>query len=109
MHARNANHESELGESIAALKDDMRRFKEDIKAIVTDLGHASKEGLAAAKDKIREGATRGKEELQDRIKHARDFSAEQLASAEDKIKAHPFMTALVALGVGALVGRFFRR
>lgn len=107
--ARNVNHESELSETIDALKDDMRRFKDDIRAIVTDMSHASKEGLLAAREKIREGATRGKEEVTEHLKHAKELGTEKLASIEENIKAHPFMTALAALGVGAIVGRFFRR
>ena len=108
MRSRNTDNETELGETIEALKDDMRRFKDDIKSIVTDMGHASREGLAMARDKVRDGASRGKEELTEHLKHAKEVGAEKLASVEDNIKAHPFMTALVALGVGALVGRFFR-
>ncbi|MEX2213810.1 MAG: hypothetical protein WD768_06770 [Phycisphaeraceae bacterium] len=106
---RKTTDDSELAETVEALKDDFRRFREDIASLVTDLGHAGKEGVASAGRHIRNGTRHTAEEISARLNRAKDYGSEKLSDLKDNVKSHPFMTALIALGVGAFAGRFFRR
>lgn len=108
MRSTKLDPQAELSESIEALKDDMRRFKDDIKSLLSDLGSAGKHSLNSAKQHLQETAARSAEGIGEKLKQARDCGAEKLETVEETLKAHPYMTAMVALGVGAALGRFFR-
>lgn len=109
MNTRNAHHDTELAEAMASLKEDMRRFKDDVKSLMQDATLASTETIASAARHLKNGAEKGVHELHERFEKARDFSADKIKSVDEKVQAHPYWTALAAAGVGALVGRFFRR
>ncbi len=109
MSAKSNQHDTELAETMEAIREDMRRFKADIKTLVKDLGQAGKEGVATAGEYLRNGAEQGVEGVREKLSKVKDMGAEKMKSADETVKAHPYMTAAVALGVGALLGRFFRR
>lgn len=107
--SRNTLNDTDLAEAISTLKEDMRRFKDDVKTLMEDAKLASKETLASAARHLKDGTQKGAHELHERFEQARDFGAEKFKSADEQVKAHPYWTALIAAGVGALIGRFFRR
>ena len=106
---RNKSDHSELAEAVQALKDDFKNFKDDVKSLFADLGHAGKEGVASAGRHLRDGAKRGVEAARERVNQAKEYGSKKLGDLEEQVEAHPWATAFIALGLGALLGRYFRR
>lgn len=108
MNTRTRHDETELSESVAAIKEDLHHFKEDVKSLLRDLGHAGKQSLSTAGRHIRNGAEHGAQELRDKAAKVREFGESKFREMDETVQSHPYWTALAALGFGALVGRFFR-
>jgi ElaB/YqjD/DUF883 family membrane-anchored ribosome-binding protein len=102
-------HELRLADSVDALKDDMRRFKGDVVNLLHGVGQAGRESIASAAKQVRSTAEHGMQGLHSGYEMARDFSFEQAKIADQQVRAHPYWVALIAAGIGCLIGRLLLR
>lgn len=84
-------------EDIEALKDDLKQLRSDMADLVSTLGSEGGEKLAELRDRI-----------MDKGQAAGKAIAEGAQSAKDTAEEHPFIMALVALGVGLITGAIIR-
>lgn len=100
---------AELHDSVEALKDDLTSFKSDVVTLLENLAAEGKDKSEDVAEAAREKAESGFAAMKERVAQARDCSREAIDTSEQTIRKHPFLSVAVAVGAGALVGRFLRR
>lgn len=87
-------------ETPSALRHDARTLVEDARALIEATSQIADEKVTAARARLTDALERGKHTYQ-RLQQ----KAVQGAKATDEaIRTHPYQTAVIAFGVGAIVG-----
>ena len=92
-------------ETPTALRHDARTLADDAKALVEATSHLADEKVARARERLSEAIERGKhtyQQLQEKAVHGAKVT-------DEAIRTHPYQTAAIAFGVGAVVGALLSR
>lgn len=73
------------------------------------VGSSAGEYVGEKAEALRERFSAARERLEDLYGSARDKVVDGAKSADEKIRAHPYESIAIALGVGVLVGALLRR
>jgi len=102
---RNENSLEHHYETPTALRHDARTLMEDARALVEATSEIADEKVTQARERLAEALERGKHTYQ----RFQQKAIEGAKVTDEAIRTHPYQTAAVAFGVGALVGALLAR
>ena len=103
--AENEESAADLKSDFENLKSSLGQLREDVGKLLSGALGAGQHGAAA----IRNQASDAVDGIKQRISGLKDKGADRLESVEQKIADHPLTSALIAFGVGYMLGKLFSR
>ena len=94
-----------LAGDIDELKASFGKLRSDVMGLVNDTMGAGKSGVNVVRDR----AATAVHDVRGQLHDWQDRGAESVEALGEKIGEHPMTAALIALGVGFLVAKFFSR
>ncbi|HEY1172166.1 MAG TPA: DUF883 family protein [Verrucomicrobiae bacterium] len=88
-----------------AVSTDLETLAEDARALLAATADVAEERVVAARKRITAVLDKGK----DAIEHVQDQAVAGVKAADKTIRAHPYESIGIALGVGALIGYLLAR
>jgi len=90
---------------VESLKTSFNQLRHDLTHLVNSAMGVGKHGASAVKERAA-GAVDG---LKDRLHDLKDKGANSVDAVEQKISDHPLTTAMIAFGIGYVLGKMFSR
>lgn len=109
MATTTKNNESEVKENFESLKDDFRKFREDMTELIHSLVDAGKQKGAKVGGRLKDAAEEGYEKVKDGAESVQQIGVNAKKSVESRIEENPLPSVLIAMGLGVLLGKFFRK
>ncbi|MCE5325288.1 MAG: hypothetical protein LLG01_02620 [Planctomycetaceae bacterium] len=96
-------------EALDELREDIKRLKQDLKAILQSVGDTGSVKWEQISDRMKDRATEGYEQLRDAAEYARQRSAQATQAARETVSAHPLSWVFGAVGLGIILGKLMGR
>ncbi|MCE5276533.1 MAG: hypothetical protein ABFD92_17065 [Planctomycetaceae bacterium] len=96
-------------EAVDELRDDVKRLKEDLKAIlesVSETGSAKWEHISG---RMKDQAAAKYDQLKDAAEYARQRGSQATHAARETVASHPLSWVLGAMGLGIVLGKLMGR
>ena|ERR1700722_3795097 len=103
------DHESAFGHDIEGIKTSVAQLRSDVTDLMQTAVHAGQTGVAAVQDQASQAIEGLTKTVTSGISNLKKSSAQSMKAVTKKIQDRPVASALVAVGVGYALARFFRR
>jgi ElaB/YqjD/DUF883 family membrane-anchored ribosome-binding protein len=94
-----------MNKELSAVRDDLSVLADDARALVAATAHVAEDKVVEARKRLSDALERGKR-LYGRV---REQTVQGAKAADECVHTHPYRAALLAFGVGAIVGLLLTR
>lgn len=98
-----------LGSDLQELKSSFNKLRSDVMNLLNDAMGVGKHGAANLKDSVQSTASDAYDSTKERLEDWQLRGEEQIEALGKKIGDHPVQSALIALGVGFILGKLLSR